>query len=107
MKQINMLVMDLNQEAVKEAILVTPIWPSQPWWTEMVEYLVACPLWIPYHKDNVQIASDDLKESRIVPCYDLIMWSISNSGLHRVMRRDDMYWITIHSSPPTAPIAYL
>ena len=63
--------------------IVTPVWPSQPWWPRILALAVALPLWIPFHPGNIIVPSDNSKVARVRIRFDLVGWSISNNSAKR------------------------
>ena len=63
--------------------ILTPVWPSQPWWPRILALAVALPLWIPFHPENIIVPSDDSKVARVRIRFDLVGWSISNNSAKR------------------------
>ena len=66
------------QRQDEKVILLTPAWPTQPWWTQILDMAVALPIWIPPHPANLVVADTERADTRrFLLRQDLLAWAIS------------------------------
>ena len=68
----------IEMDQVQEAIIVVPLWTTQPWFSKLLRMLTCCPIIISRHNNNL---THPVKEAHALTKMDLAICRLSGSSL--------------------------
>ena len=61
-------------------VLIAPVWPQRPWFSEVLQLLVLAPIWLPYFPNILTQAKGKFQHQNL-PTLSLHAWELSNNQL--------------------------